>query len=181
LGENDKGVAWLKKIQLAKIINSVYSRGRLTFELVAKAVSNLAENNRFDEAYPFINVYKKVLNRSSLYAFASQMISIKKGPPDMASRMLDSAILEMNKDNPEQFQPNRLLVAIAKMFMDPGKNETSAYRTIKNSFAKYFTMGQFSRAFAFHGNLYKAYKQMPPQIAMKTKRFFFISPCLEII
>ena len=172
LGENDKGVAWLKKIQLAKIINSVYSRGRLTFELVAKAVSNLAENNRFDEAYPFINVYKKVLNRSSLYAFASQMISIKKGPPDMASRMLDSAILEMNKDNPEQFQPNRLLVAIAKMFMDPGKNETSAYRTIKNSFAKYFTMGQFSRAFAFHGNLYKAYKQMPPQIANEDKALF---------
>jgi hypothetical protein len=116
LGENDKGIDWLKKIQLAKIINPVYDRGRLTFELVAKAVANLAANNRFDEAYAFINVYKKVLNRSSLYAFASQMISIKKGPPDMGRRMLDSAILEMNKDNPEQFQPNRLLVAIAEMY-----------------------------------------------------------------
>ena len=54
----------------------------------------------------------------------------------MARRMLDSAIVEMNKDNPEQFQPNRLLVAIAEMFMDPGNYESVAYRTIKNSFAK---------------------------------------------
>jgi hypothetical protein len=101
------------------------------------------------------------------------MISIKKGPPDMARRMLDSAILEMNKDNPEQFQPNRLLVSIAKMFMDPEKNETSAYRTIKNApFVKYLTMEQFSKAFSFHGNLYKASQQMPPQIANEDKGNF---------
>ena len=172
LGENEKGIAWLKKIQVEKIINSVYNRGRLTFELVAKAVTYLAANNRFDEAYTFINVYKKALNRSSLYAYASQMISIKKGSPDMARRMLDSAMLEMNKDNPEVFQPNRLLVAIAQMFMDPGKNETSAYRTIKNSFAKYITMAHFSKAFAFHENLYKAYQQAPLKIANEDKAVF---------
>ena len=172
LGENDKGFAWLKKIQLAKLINSDYQRGRLTFELVATAVKNLAVNNKFNEAYTMMNVYKKVLNRSSIYAYASQMISIKKGSPDMARRMLDSAIVEMNKDNPEVFQPNRLLVAIAQMFMDPEKNENLSYRTIKNSFAKYLTMGQFSKAFAFHGNLYKAHQQIPPQIANEDKAIF---------
>jgi hypothetical protein len=171
-GENDKGIGWLKKIQAAKIINSDYRIGRLIFELVANAVANLTASKRFDEAYTFINVYKKVLNRSSLYAFASQMISIKKGLPEITRRMLDSAIVEMNKDNPEVFQPNRLLVAIARMFMDPGKNETTAYRTIKNSFAKYFTMAQFSKAYAFHGNLYKAYQQASPQIANEDKSLF---------
>ena len=172
LGENDKGIAWLKKIHVAKIINSDYNLGRLTFELVAKAVTYLAANNRFDEAYTFINVYKKVPNRSSLYAYASQMISIKKESPGMARQILDSAIVEMKKDNPEFFQPDLLLVAIAQMFLDPGKNETIAYRTIKNSFAKYITMAHFSQAFAFHGNLYKAYQQAPPKIAIEDKATF---------
>ena len=100
------------------------------------------------------------------------MISIKRDLLTWQGVCLIHAILEMNKDNPEQFQPNRLLVAIAKMYMDPEKNEASAYRTIKNSFAKYYTMGQFSRAFAFHGNLYKAYQQIPPQIANEDKAYF---------
>ena len=90
----------------------------------------------------------------------------------MARQMLDSAIVEMNKDNPEFFQPDLLLVAIAQMFLDPGKNETIAYRTIKNSFAKYITMAHFSQAFAFHGNLYKAYQQAPPKIAIEDKATF---------
>ena len=90
----------------------------------------------------------------------------------MATRMLDSALVEMNKDNPDFFQANRLLVAIAKMFMHPGKNETSAYRTIKNSFAKYITMSHFSKAFAVNGNLYKAYKQAPSKIANEDKAVF---------
>ncbi len=172
LEENDKGLALLKKIQVSKIINSDYSKGRIAYELVANAITNLTANNKFEDAYTFINVYKKPLNRSSLYAYASQMISIKKGSPVMAKRMLDSAITEMNKDNPEVFQPNRLLVAIAQMYMDPEKNETIAYRTIKNSFAKYFTMAQFSKAFAYHGNLYKAYQQVPSIIANEDKAVF---------
>ena len=171
-GENDKGIAWLKKIQKDKIISSAFNRGRITYELVAKAVTNLVANNKFDEAYTFINVYKKILNRSSLYAYASQMMSIRKESPDMARRMLDSALVEMNKDNPEVFQPNRLLVGIAQMFMNPKKNESVAYRTIKNSFAKYITMSQFSKSFAFHGNLYKAYQQAPPKIANEDKAVF---------
>lgn len=171
-GENEKGIAWLKKVQVNKIISSDQNRGFLTIYMVAKAVTHLAVNNKFDEAYTFINLYKKALNRSSLYAYASQMISIKKGSTDMARRMLDSAIVEMNKDNPEQFQPNRLLVAIAEMYMDPEKNETVAYKTIKNSFAKYLTMAQFSKSFAFHGNLYKAYQQAPPKIANEDKAVF---------
>ena len=170
-GEKEKGIAWLKKIQVAKI-NAIVNRGFMAFNLVAKAVTNLAANNRFDEAYALINEYKKPTNRSSLYAYASQIISIKKQSPVMATRMLDSALVEMNKDNPDFFQANRLLVAIAKMFMHPGKNETSAYRTIKNSFAKYITMSHFSKAFAFNENLYKAYTQAPSKIADEDKAVF---------
>ena len=86
--------------------------------------------------------------------------------------MLDSALVEMNKDNADFFQANRLLVAIAKMFVNPGKNETSAYRTIKNSFGKYNTMVHFSKAFAVKGNLYKAYHQAPSKIANEDKAIF---------
>jgi hypothetical protein len=171
-GENDKGIAWLKKVQVNKLISSDQNRGFMTIYMVAKAVTNLVANNKFDEAYTFINVYKKVLNRSSLYAYASQMISIRKGSPGMARRMLDSAIVEMNKDNPEVFQPNRLLVAIAEMYMDPEKNESIAYKTIKNSFAKFYTMAQFSKSFASHSNSYKAYQQAPAKIANEDKALF---------
>ena len=172
MGEDDKGIAWLKKVQTSKIINPLYQKGRIAFNLVANAVTNLAANNRFDEAYTLINEYKKPTNRSSLYAYASQMITIKKQSPEMATRMLDSALVEMNKDNPDFFQPNRPLVAIAKMFVNPGKNETSAYRTIKNSFNKFNTMVHFSKAFALKGNLYKAYHQAPSKIANEDKAIF---------
>ena len=85
-------------------------------------------------AYSLLNVFKKEVNRSSLYAYASQLISLNEKAPESARRLLDSARKEMNRlDNPAVFQPNRHQVAMALMYLDPEKNSDEAYRTIKNS------------------------------------------------
>jgi len=72
----------------------------------------------------------------------------------------------MNRlDNPSVFQPNRHGIAMALMYMDPSKNSKEAYRTIKNSPAKFQAIQFFSKAYALRGDLYKAQQQAPPLIS----------------
>jgi hypothetical protein len=79
----------------------------------------------------------------------------------------------MNRlDNPALFQPNRLQVAIALMYIDPEKNSDEAYRTIKNSFNKFAAIEGFSRAYASYGNLYESQQQVPRLISASDKGIF---------
>jgi hypothetical protein len=176
-----KGIGYLQKIQPEKLLNLfrptiVGFVNSYSFELIGKAIADLTVNNRFDLAYSFLNVFKKEVNRSSLYGFASQQISLNKQSPLLAKRLLDSATIEMNRlDNPAAFQPNRHQVAMALMYMDPEKNSDNAYRTIKNSFAKFAAIGQFSKAYAINDNLYKAQQQAPLLISAADKANFLRS------
>ena len=174
---SEKGIAYLKNIQLDKLANSVQTNNffinSYSFELIGKAIAYLAANNQFDIAYSFINVFKKEINRSSLYAFASQQVSLSKQNKEVAQRLLDSARAEMNRlDNPRFFQPNRHQVAIALMLSDPKKNSNEAYRIIKNTFSKFDAITRFSRAYAFYGNLYQAQQQAPQLISASDRSFF---------
>jgi len=181
LKEADKGIAYLQRIQPDKLLNAFQYINfdfvnTYSFELVGKAIADLTVNNQFDLAYTFLNVFKKEVNRSSLYAYASQLISLDQQSPVAAQRLVDSARIEMNRlDNPAEFQPNRHQVAMALMYMDPEKNSKEAYRTIKNSFNKFEAIGRFSRAHAFQGNLYEAQQQAPLLISPADKADFFRS------
>ncbi|MBK9531157.1 MAG: ATP-binding protein [Chitinophagaceae bacterium] len=176
--ETAKGIAYLQKIQPEKLLNAFQFKNfnvvnNYSFELTAKAVAALSVNSRFDLAYRLINVFKKEVNRSSLYGYASQQVSLNRQSPEMAKRLLDSAQTEMTRlDNPAVFQPNRHQVAIALMYMDPGKNEAAAYRTIKNSFNKFEAIGRFSEAYALNGKLYKSLQQAPPLISSGDRAVF---------
>jgi hypothetical protein len=176
--EADKGIAYLQKIQPDKLLNAFQYKlldfvNTYSFELTGKAIANLTANNQFDLAYTLINVFKKEVNRSSLYAYASQLITVNKKSPEAAQRLLDSARNEMSRlDNPAAFQPNRQQVAIALMYMNPEKNSKEAYQTIKNSGNKFAAITRFSRAYAFHGSLYKAQQQAPNLISAGDKAFF---------
>ena len=178
LKEADKGIAYLKKIQPDKLLNAFQYKlldfvNTYSFELVGKAIADLTVNNQFDLAYSLLNVFKKEVNRSSLYAYASQLISLNKKAPESALRLLDSARNEMSRlDNPAAAQPNRHQVAIALMYMNPKKNSGEAYRTIKNSGNKFAAITRFSRAYAFQGSLYKAQQQAPNLISAGDKSFF---------
>ncbi len=178
-GNAEKGIAYLRQIQTDKLLNAFQYKlldfvNTYSFELVGKAIADLVANNQFDLAYNLLNVFKKEPNRSSLYAYASQLISLNKQSPELAMRLLDSARIEMNRlDNPAAFQPNRQQVAIALMYMDPEKNSKEAYKTIKNSGNKFAAITRFSRAYAFYDNLYKAQQQAPNLISAGDKAFFF--------
>ena len=179
--KTDNGIAYLKKIQPEKLLNAFQYKlldfvNTYSFELVGKSIANLTVNNQFDLAYTFINVFKKEVNRSSLYAYASQLISLNKQSPESAQRLLDSARTEMNRlDNPAAFQPNRHQVAMALMYMDPEKNSAEAYSVIKNSFVKFEAIWRFSKSYAIHENLYKAQQQAPALISAGDKTAFLQS------
>ncbi len=169
--EIEKGIEFLKKIQPEKLLNSFQYKNfnfvnDYSFELTGKAIADLTSNGQFEPAYKLLNVFKKEVNRSSLYGYASQLISLNYKQPEMAQRLLDSAINDMNRlDNPAVFQPNRHQVAIALMYLDPDKHSKEAYQTIKNSFNKFEAIWRFSKAHAIHGNLFKALKQAPALIS----------------
>jgi hypothetical protein len=175
----EKGIAYLEKIQPDKLLNAFQYKNfnfvnTYSFELVGKAIADLSTNKRFDLAYTFINVFKKEVNRSSLYAYASQLISLKQQSSEVARRLLDSARTEMNRlDNPAIFQPNRHQVAMALMYMNPEKNLGEAYRTIKNSPYKFQAIFRFSKSYAFHGKLYNAQQQVPTLISTGDKVVFY--------
>jgi len=178
---SEKGIAYLRQIQPDKLLNAFQYKNfnfvnTYSFELVGKAIANLTTNNQFDLAYNLLNVFRKEVNRSSLYAYASQLISLNKKAPELALRLLDSARNEMNRlDNPAVFQPNRHQVAMALMYLDPEKNSAEAYRTIKNSFNKFEAIWRFSKAHAIHESLYKAEQQAPGLISAGDKAAFLES------
>lgn len=163
--KTEKAISCLEKMQPEKLITVLRSFSWTTIGLIANTIANLSGTGRYDLAYKILNVFKKEVNRSSLYGYASQYLSMQKRSPEMAARLLDSARAELRRDDPEVFQPNRHQLAIALMFRNPGKNVKEAHRTIKNSFIKFYAMSQFSRAFAYEGKLYRAVRQAPEGIA----------------
>jgi hypothetical protein len=181
LNEIDKSIAYLKKIQPDKLLNSFQYKNfnwvnNYSFELTANAIAHLTVKNQFDLSRSFINVFKKEVNRSSLYGYASQLISLNQQSPELARRLLDSAIIEKDRlDNPAAVQPNRHQVAIALMYLNPEKNSGEAYRVIKNTGNKFVSMTRFSRAYAIRGKLYKSTQEAPPLISTADKANFLRS------
>ncbi len=178
MGKPEQGLACLRKIQTDKLLNALQYKNfgfvnDYSFELIGIAIGNLVANDQFDLAYSILNVFKKEVNRSSLYGYASQLISLKYKSPSLALQMLDSARKEMNRlDNPAVFQPNRYQVSLALMYLDPVKNSAEAYRTIKNTQEKFQAIFRFSKAYGFHGNLYKADQQAPGLVSPGDKAEF---------
>ncbi len=187
LNETEKGIAYLRHIQTNNLLNMFQYKNlsevnAFSFELVAQSIANLCIHDQYDLAYSFLNVFKKEVNRSSLYAYASQLISLNKQSPGVAQRLLDSARVEMNRlDNPADFQPNRHQIAIALMYQDPVKNSDEAYSVIKNSFEKFSAVWRFSKAYAFHGNLYKAMQQVPRFVSSFDRSAFLQSTVEGIV
>jgi hypothetical protein len=141
--------------------------------LVAKAVANLTLHNRFDLAYGLLNGFKKEMNRSSIYAFASIKVSKNRQSREIAQRFLDSAIIEMNRIQKSTFfRPEYLTTGVALMYLDPEKKSKEAYRMINNAVAKTDVISNFSEAYALHGHLYEALQQAPPLISKGEQSYF---------
>ncbi len=126
-GDNDDGVMYIRKVRPDKLLNAFEYKtfnfvNSYSLEMVAISVAHMTASGKFSEVYPLINVFRKQVNRSSIYGYASQYLVLKNGPSDYSRQLLDSARSEMLRiDNPAVFQPNRLQVAMAMMY-----NETVA-------------------------------------------------------
>ncbi|MGI8600778.1 MAG: hypothetical protein ACR2KB_16105 [Chitinophagaceae bacterium] len=177
-GDIDKGIYFSSNIQPSKILNAFRYKGfgfvnSYSLEILATNVAHLVSKGHFDKAYQLINVFKKQINRSSIYAFASQYLSLNNKSANAIQRLLDSASVEMKRiDNPSVSQPNRHQVSMGLMYHNPVRNSDDAYKIIKNSFNKFEAISRFSLAYAYHNNLYKAKQQVPDFISPADKAFF---------
>ncbi|HSU27235.1 MAG TPA: hypothetical protein VLJ68_02560 [Chitinophagaceae bacterium] len=180
LNKTEQGIAYLGKIQKEKLLNSLQENqlgfpNLQTFELIGKMVAELSAHNEFKMAYDLINEFKKEVNRSSLYAYASHFITKNKQSAEMAQRLLDSAIVEMKRvENPAAYQPNRKQIALAMMWIDPKKNASEAFRMIKNTNDNIYTISFFEQVHAFYKNLYEAQRQIPNLLSNADKSFFLL-------
>lgn len=182
--EPGKGIAFLKKINIGRLLNAFQYNNfgfanSYSLEMVGEAVASLTVNGEFELAYKFVNVFRNEVNRSSIYAYASQLVSLDKQPQGYAEQLLDSAIVEMNRlENSSEFQPNRLNTAIAMMYVNPESNEEEAYRIIKNSPAKFQSLQRFGLAYTKEGDLYDGLMQIP-DLASSSDRVAFYGRLIE--
>ena len=176
--EPDKGVEYMQKIRPDRLLNA-FQYALIDFvngyslELLASAVAYLTVHDEFDLASNLVNVFRLEVNRSSLYGHASTLISDRGMPAEAASRLLDSARVEMNRlDNPNVPQPNRINVSVALMYADPRSNTDEAYAVIKNSEQKFWALYLGSRAEASHGHLYRSAQRIPDLVSTGDRTFF---------
>ncbi|MFN2374459.1 MAG: hypothetical protein ABR545_11690, partial [Cyclonatronaceae bacterium] len=176
-GDSDQGIASLRRVRTDRLLNSFqytlpFFFNTQSLEMVAIAVGHLAEHNEFELAYELVNVFRNVVNRSTLYAYASQQVSLRNASEEAAARLIDSARVEMGRlDNPSAFQPNRPNVASALMFHDTRQNREEAYQIIRNSNQKINAMSSFAHAEAKGQNLYRALQHIPDLISSADRAF----------
>jgi hypothetical protein len=134
--------------------------------LISYAVSAFATNNHFDEAYNLLTAFKKPINRSSVYAFASLTLQNLKDFSTTEQRLLDSAKAELNRvGNITIGQPHRQVLAYALTLQDPLNNTAEAKRLIKNLNAKFIAQQRIVMANGFNGLLYHGQKNFPPLLS----------------
>jgi energy-coupling factor transporter ATP-binding protein EcfA2 len=134
--------------------NNVNSR---SFRMMAYAFKGLMETGATEQAMRVLAAFKKPANRSSIYAFAAAEIYSGKGDQTLASRLLDSAMVEGKRIvNVKGVQFNREVIAYALALQDPEKNRAVMNQQIKNLPVKAGANSKLALAFAFHNKLYEA-------------------------
>jgi energy-coupling factor transporter ATP-binding protein EcfA2 len=138
-----------------------------SFRLIGKAFTCYLQNNKPAEAKRIIDFFRKPVNRSSLYAAAARDLSAQKVNPPLASALLDSAIVEMNRlENLNSEQPNRFRITIALLTQSPTEQSIEkANGIIKNQTLKLTFQQRMARALAYRGELFKATEVIPGNIS----------------
>jgi energy-coupling factor transporter ATP-binding protein EcfA2 len=175
----ENGIASLRKIRTDRLLNSFqyalpFFINTYSLELTAHAVANAMLHGESELAGNFVNVFQLEVNRSSIYAYASQRLSLRNRNETAAIQLLDSARTEMLRlDNPSVFQPNRLIYATALAYQNPVDNRETAYQTIKNSGNKFSSIFGFSLSDAFFDDLYSATSHIPELVSSSDRLQFY--------
>lgn len=184
-GDNEAMVAWYSKLNPGNFFNILRTKeygnnvNNQSFRTIAYAIQGFVKEGQLDQAMPLINIFKKPMNRSSLYAFiAAELQREKWDDKNLIQQMIDSAYAELNRvENLATGQPNRQVLAYALALQDPEVNVSEANNLIKNINAKIFAMERITEAFAFRDNLYGAQYSIPSLIS-KTDQANFLSDIL---
>ena len=173
------GLVHLRSIKTDRLLNSFqytlpFFINEQSMEMVAHAVAHATLHGEIDLAYSLVNVFQQQVNRSSLYGYASQRLSLQYRADEPAVQLIDSARTEMLRlDNPSVFQPNRLILASALMYRDPENNRDEAYQVIKNSGNKFNAMGYFSESHGFNEEFFEGISHIPDLVSSTDKLFFY--------
>jgi len=184
-GANEAMVTWYRKLNPSNFFNILRTKeygnnvNNQSFRTIAYAIQGFVKEGQLDQAMPLISIFKKPMNRSSLYAFiAAELQREKWDDQQLIQQMIDSAYTELRRvENLATGQPNRQVLAYALALQDPEANLSEANNLIKNINAKIFAMERITEAFAFQGNLYGAQYSIPTLIS-KTDQANFLSDIL---
>lgn len=144
-----------------------------SLRLIASAVKAFARHGHFEEAYNLMAAFKKPINRSSIYAFASIMLQLEHGNEENAQRLQDSSFIEMKRVGAiTTGQPHRQLLAYSMTLQSPEKNAPEANLLIKNLSAKSIAQQRMALAHGFHGKLYEGRSNYPPLLSDSDQAIF---------
>lgn len=133
-----------------------------SFRLIGYAIKSFARTDHFDEAYELLNVFKKPVNRSTLYSFAASELLRSEFNGNVIQRLLDSAEIELSRaDAIGGGQPHRTMLSYALMLQEPMRNSDKALQLIKNNQFKFFAVSLICRAYAMNNELYGAIQNIP--------------------
>ena len=177
--EDELGIASLRKIRTDRLLNSFqytlpFFINTFSLEMVAHSVANAARLGEMELAHSMVDVFQQEVNRSSIYGYASQRLSLQFQAEEAAIQLIDSARTEMLRlDNPSVFQPNRLILASAMMYQDPENNRDEAYQVIKNSFNKFNAMFSFVESHGFDEEFYEGVSHIPDLVSSTDRLGFY--------
>ena len=83
-GDTTAMVSYYQRIYPSNLLNILRSKefpnqaNGNAFRIISYAVKGLAEQGHFDEAFKLMSVFKKPINRSSLYAFAATKLQLER-------------------------------------------------------------------------------------------------------
>lgn len=144
-----------------------------TFRMIGYAVKGLAKQNRLGDAFQLMSVFKKPINRSSLYAFAATRLQLERGDPAMIRQLQDSAYAELGRvENLLTGQPHRQLIAYSITLQDAKARTDEANMLIKNLLAKNIAQQRIAHAYGFQSLLYEGRQNFPPFISTTDRAIF---------
>jgi energy-coupling factor transporter ATP-binding protein EcfA2 len=131
---------------------------------IAHATGQMSSVGSPEIGYDFIKRFSNPINRSQLYAFAAKDAIINDGKKPYVDVLIDSSLVEADRVENTDAQPNRTVIAAALAFRNEGDDIEQAYRVIKNEQLKARGIWWISRGLAFNNDLYGSYAAIPDNL-----------------
>jgi energy-coupling factor transporter ATP-binding protein EcfA2 len=160
-GNKEDFLRWAPNVTTNQVINVAGAEAPI-FRSYASVVTGLIHYDRPADANHLISQMKNPINRSSLYAFASNNFLLNNKNVDKVDALLDSSNAEMKRATDlKAGQPNRILIAYSLVLQNQEKNLMEAYATIKNLKYKSAPIQLIGRSLAVRGELFEAVQNIP--------------------